>query len=166
MAAESALGESVPGDVVAEAFASVRSPGRLEVVDREPLVLLDGAHNPAGADALRAAIAEEFGADAPTTFVLGFSRERDPREMLEQLGVRPDQDLLVCTRAPHSRALAPALIGAAASDLGFASDRIEIADGAPDAIGTALLVTPTDGRIVVTGSLYLVGAARAVLVRP
>lgn len=162
-AAEAVLGETVPSAAVAAGFGSVRSPGRLEVVGREPLMLLDGAHNPAGADALRTAVAEEFGADVPTTFVVGFSRERDPREMLERLGVRPDRDLVVCTRAPHPRAQAPALIGAAARDLGFASERVEVADSLGDAIGTALLVTGRDGRIVVTGSLYLVGAARTLL---
>ncbi|MFM8971200.1 MAG: glutamate ligase domain-containing protein, partial [Actinomycetota bacterium] len=134
-------------------------------VDRDPLVLLDGAHNPDGITVLAAALAEELGADVPTTYVLGFSRERDPGEMLDRLGVRPETDLLVCTRAPHARALAPALIAAAAVDRGFAADRIEIADGVADAIGTALLATPTAGRIVVTGSLYLVGAARSVFVR-
>mgnify|MGYP003345386576 CR=1 FL=1 len=150
----------------AAGFATVRSPGRLEAVARDPLVLLDGAHNPAGVDALRVALGEEFGADVPTTFVVGFSRERDPREMLDRLGVHPERDLVVCTRAPHARALAPALIGAAARDLGCAPERVEVADNLADAIGTALLVTPADGRVVVTGSLYVVGAARSVLVRP
>ena len=59
-----------------------------------------------------------------------------------------------------------ALIGAAARDLGCAPERVEVADNLADAIGTALLVTPADGRVVVTGSLYVVGAARSVLVRP
>ncbi|MFM7224445.1 MAG: bifunctional folylpolyglutamate synthase/dihydrofolate synthase [Actinomycetota bacterium] len=164
-AAEATLGEPVPEAVAATALAGVRSPGRLEIVGRDPLVLLDGAHNPDGITVLAAALAEELGADVPTTYVLGFSRERDPGEMLDRLGVRPETDLLVCTRAPHARALAPALIAAAAVDRGFAADRIEIADGVADAIGTALLATPTAGRIVVTGSLYLVGAARSVFVR-
>jgi len=163
-AAEAALGEPVAGEAVAAGLATVSSPGRLEAVARDPLVLLDGAHNPAGINALRDAITEEFGADVPTTYILGFSRERDPREMLEHLGAQPERDLLVCTRAPHPRALAPALIGAAATDLGFAADRIEVADSAAAAVGTALLATPADGRIVVTGSLYLVGAVRPVVI--
>src|SRR5262249_8840271 len=65
-AAEAFVGMPLPRDVVVDAFAHVASPGRLEVVRRHPLVLLDGAHNVAGAHALRAALAEEF-APAPRT---------------------------------------------------------------------------------------------------
>ena len=54
---------------------------------RQPLVLLDGAHNVAGAEALRAALAEEF-APAPRTLVVGLLREKDPIEMLTALGAR------------------------------------------------------------------------------
>ncbi len=61
-AAECFVGERLATDVVSEAFASVRSPGRLEVVGRQPLLLLDGAHNVAGAQALVRALEEEFAA--------------------------------------------------------------------------------------------------------
>ena len=60
--AETFVGAPLPSEVVAEAFATVQSPGRLEVVGRHPLVLLDGAHNVAGAQALRRALEDEFGA--------------------------------------------------------------------------------------------------------
>ena len=60
MAAEAFLGAPLDPDVVASAFSRVVSPGRLEIVRRQPLVLLDGAHNVAGAEALRAALDEEF----------------------------------------------------------------------------------------------------------
>ena len=53
----------------------------------QPLVLLDGAHNVAGAEALRVALAEEFPA-GPRTFVVGLLREKDPAEMLDALGAR------------------------------------------------------------------------------
>ena len=67
--------------------ATCESPGRLEVVGHQPLVLLDGVKNVAGAHALRAALAEEF-ADAPRTLVVGLLREKEPHEMLDALGVR------------------------------------------------------------------------------
>ena len=85
-AAESFVGAPLPFDVVADAFARVQSPGRLEVVRRQPLVLLDGAHNVAGAEALRAALDEEF-SDGPRTLVVGMLREKEPHEMLAALGV-------------------------------------------------------------------------------
>ena len=86
-AAEEFVGASLPHEVVAEAFANVASPGRLEVVRRAPLVVLDGAHNVAGAEALRRSLDEEFGAVEARTLVVGFLREKDPVEMLAALGV-------------------------------------------------------------------------------
>ncbi len=84
-AAESFLGRALDADLVADAFRAVRTPGRLEVVGHQPLVLLDGVKNVAGAHALRAALADEF-ADAPRTLVVGLMREKEPHEMLEALG--------------------------------------------------------------------------------
>jgi dihydrofolate synthase / folylpolyglutamate synthase len=161
-AAESFLGERISPEVVAEAFANVRTPGRLEVVGRQPLLLLDGAHNVAGARALVSALDEEF-ATGPRTLVVGFLREKEPHEMLEALGLAASSHL-VCTRAPSPRALDPMEVANAAMDLGFDSDRIDTVDSVPDAVARALEVTPADGQVIVTGSLYTVGAARSVLV--
>ena len=85
-AAESFVAAPLPFDVVADAFARVQSPGRLEVVGRQPLVLLDGVKNVAGAQALRRALDEEF-SEGSRTFVVGMLREKEPHEMLEALGV-------------------------------------------------------------------------------
>ncbi len=76
-AAESFVTAPLPFDVVADAFARVQSPGRLEVVRRQPLVLLDGAHNVAGAEALLRALDEEF-SEGVRTLVVGLLREKDP----------------------------------------------------------------------------------------
>jgi dihydrofolate synthase/folylpolyglutamate synthase len=162
--AELFVGAPMPQDIVAEAFATVQSPGRLEVVGRNPLILLDGAHNLAGATALRHALDDEFGGGA-RTIVIGMMREKEPRPMLEALGIDGGfEGLLVCCPAPSPRALAPALVAGAARGLGVAEERVEVVDSVTEAVSTALLATPDDGEIVVTGSLYVVGAARAVLV--
>jgi dihydrofolate synthase/folylpolyglutamate synthase len=154
---------AIPPDVVAAAFARVESPGRLEVVARRPLVLLDGAHNVAGAHALRAALHEEFATTGPRSLVVGLLREKEPHEMLAALGV-DDVSLLVCCRPPSPRALDPKLVAGAAADLGVPADVIEVVDSVPEAVGAALLATPEEGQVVVAGSLYTVGAARSVLV--
>ncbi len=86
-AAECFLGRPVPEEVVADAFRTVRSPGRLEVLGHQPLVLLDGAHNVAGAHALQAALTEEF-PESPRTLVIGLLREKEPHEMLEALDAK------------------------------------------------------------------------------
>jgi dihydrofolate synthase/folylpolyglutamate synthase len=163
-AAECFVGERFADEIVAEAFASVRSPGRLEVVGRQPLLLLDGAHNVAGAQALARALDEEFAA-GPRTLVVGLLREKEPHEMLEALGVQAGVDVrVVTTRPPSPRALDPTEVANAALDLGVTDDRIDVCDSIAEAVARALEVTPADGQVIVTGSLYTVGAARAVLV--
>jgi dihydrofolate synthase / folylpolyglutamate synthase len=162
-AVEAFTNAPVPPDVVAAAFAQVSSPGRLEIVARRPLVLLDGAHNVAGAQALRAALNDGFSTDAPRALVVGFLHEKEPHEMLAALGV-DDAALVVCCRPPSARALDPALVAKAAEDLGVPPAAIEVVETVREAVGTALLATPPEGQVVVTGSLYTVGAARTVLV--
>ena len=127
------------------------------------MVLLDGAHNVAGAHALRAALSDEF-APSARTLVVGMLRERDAAEMLTALGL-DEVELLVCAPPPNPRALPPAEIADAALSLGFSDERIEIVDSVAQAVSTALLATPTEGEIIVTGSLYFVGAARAIFVK-
>jgi dihydrofolate synthase / folylpolyglutamate synthase len=162
-ATEAFVGGVVDADVVTTALARVQSPGRLEIVGRQPLVILDGAHNVAGAQALRTALDEEF-AGAPRTVVVGLLREKEPHEMLTALGI-DDAALVVCCRPPSPRGLDPQLVAKAAAELGVPADRIEVVDSVAEAVGTAQLSTLPEGQIVITGSLYVVGAARGLLVR-
>ena len=94
-AAETFFGEPFPADLVAEALATFRTPGRLEVVGREPLMILDGAHNAAGAEALVQALEEEF-APGPRTLVVGLMREKDPTVMLPALGAIEAEWVFTC----------------------------------------------------------------------
>ncbi len=160
-AAECFLGRPLEGAVVAAAFAGVRSPGRLEVVGHHPLVLLDGADNVAGATALRTALAEEFPAVA-RTFVVGLLREKEPHEMLAAFGIDTIGQL-VCCRPPSPRALDPRIVAAAAEELGVARARIEVVDRVRDAVLRGRDLAGSSGQVIVTGSLYVVGAGRAVL---
>ncbi len=162
VAAEAFLGRPLEHDVVADAFARVRSPGRLEVVAHAPLVLLDGAHNVAGAAALRVALTEEFPA-AQRTLVVGLLREKEAHEMLAAFGL-DDVAHLVCCRPPSPRAHEPATIAEAARDLGLDDARIEVVDDVARAVARARELAGESGQVVVTGSLYLVGAARHDLV--
>jgi dihydrofolate synthase/folylpolyglutamate synthase len=161
-AAEVFVGAPLEAEAVYDAFTRVRSPGRMEIVGRHPLILLDGAHNVAGAQALRAALDEAF-APAPRTLVIGLLRERDPLEMLTVFGL-DDVAQLVCARPPNPRAMASEAIAEAAERLGFPAQHIDVVDTAAEAVSSALLSTPSDGEVVITGSLSFVGAARAILV--
>ena len=151
-------------ELVADAFARVRTPGRLEVVGHQPLVLLDGVKNVAGAHALRAALADEF-ADTPRTLVVGLMREKEPHEMLEALGVRRRGAARVLpTRQPARRSTRTTSPSAALRPRGRARphrrDRRRRARRWPS---RSTSPRPT-ARSSITGSLYVVSPARAVLV--
>ena len=160
---EAFLGAPLARDIVEDALAHVSSPGRLEIVRRQPLVILDGAHNVAGAEALRDALTEEF-ATGPRTLVVGLLRQKDPHEMLAALGI-DEVAHLVCCPPPSGRALDPDELAAAARDLGVDEDHIEVAESVREAVTLALLATPEGGEVVITGSLYVVGEARSILLR-
>jgi dihydrofolate synthase / folylpolyglutamate synthase len=160
-AAECLLERPVHDELVRDVLGAVRSPGRLEVVGHRPLVLLDGAHNVAGAQALVAALAEEFPASR-RTLVVGVLREKDPLEMLGALGAA-SAARVVCCRPPSPRARDPEDLATAARELGVPDERVDVVEEVAGAIEHALDVTDPDEQIVVTGSLYVVGAARSVL---
>src|SRR5438105_11921613 len=117
-AAEAFFGAPLDADVVEEAFAGVRVPGRLEVVGRQPLVVLDGAHNPAGAAAAADAIGEAFGGTAGKVLVVGLLQGKDPGEMLDALEARGARVVVACP-APSPRSLPPADVARAARALGL-----------------------------------------------
>jgi dihydrofolate synthase/folylpolyglutamate synthase len=146
-------------EVVAGAFASFRSAGRLEVVGHSPLVILDGAHNVAGAEALVAALAEDF-LPAPRTLVVGLLREKDPAVMLRALDAGSAARVIACP-PPSPRALDPREVAVAAQALG--AGQVEVAPSVTEAVRRALDGADPEGQVVVTGSLYVVGEARASL---
>ena len=159
-AAEAFFEAPLDAAVVADAFAGVRLPGRLEVVARSPLCVLDGAHNPAGARAASAALSETFAGIAGRILVVGLLSGREPTEMLEALGAGTCRLVVTCP-PPSPRAQPPEVVAAAAADMGVDT---EIADSVPEAVALALSLATPEEMVLVTGSLYVVGAARAALV--
>jgi dihydrofolate synthase/folylpolyglutamate synthase len=159
-AVEAFFGAPLAPEVVAEAFAGLRLPGRLEVVSRHPLCVLDGAHNPAGAIAATAAVAEAFGpVISGRILVVGLLEGRDADEMLrcfDAAGAR----LVVACPPPSPRAMPAAAVAGAARALGVPAEE---ATSVSEAIATALALAGPEELVHVTGSLYVVGAARAAL---
>ena len=84
-AVEAFFGDPLSPEVVEEGLAAVRVPGRLEVLGRRPLLLVDGAHNAAGMAALADALTEEFAVDGVSVAVVGMLSGRDPSAMLAPL---------------------------------------------------------------------------------
>jgi dihydrofolate synthase/folylpolyglutamate synthase len=156
-ATEAFFGDALAPDVVAEGFAAVRVPGRLEVLGRRPLLLVDGAHNAAGMAALGAALTEEFAVDGTAVAVVGMLSGRDPSAMLEPLVAAGVRDIVVCE--PNTpRAMPVAAVAEAGRALGFV---VYEEPDVRDAVRTARGMVDADGLVVVAGSLYVVGAARA-----
>lgn len=160
-AVEALLGAPPRPELVAEGFAGVRMPGRFEVVGHRPLVVLDGAHNPAGARVANAVLSGDFAVEGRRIDVVGMLHGKDPVEMLTALG-SGRSDVVVCCTAPSPRALPAAEIAAAARALG--RDALVVDDVAA-AVEAALDEAESDDCVLVSGSLYVVGAARSHLVR-
>ncbi|HUC37384.1 MAG TPA: Mur ligase family protein [Acidimicrobiales bacterium] len=159
-AAEAFFGFALSREVVEQALGTVQIPGRLEVVGREPMVVLDGAHNVAGTEALARALVEELPAEGQTVAVVGMLAGRDPSAMLLPLASAGVRTVVACT-APSPRALPADRIAEAARAQGIAALAV---DSVPEALSLAQARLSSDGRLVVTGSLYVVADARAVLV--
>jgi dihydrofolate synthase / folylpolyglutamate synthase len=156
-AVESFFASPLSLDVVLEGFADVRMPGRFEVLGHQPLVIVDGAHNAAGADTCATVFFDDFDPAGRRVLVVGCLRARDPDEMLSAL--RADEfDVVIACTAPSARGRPSDEIAAAARRLGC--DNVRNAGTVESACNVALTDAGPDDAILVTGSLYVVGAAR------
>jgi dihydrofolate synthase/folylpolyglutamate synthase len=158
-AAEAFFDRPLDDEVVREALATVSVPGRFEVVGRTPLVILDGAHNPAGARAAAETLGD-FGIVGDRILVVGMNQGRDPREMLEALDAGAAR-AVVATAVDFPRAMPPEEIAEAARS--FHVD-VEVVPRVVDAVHRATSMATEDDLVLVTGSLYVVGEARTALV--
>jgi dihydrofolate synthase / folylpolyglutamate synthase len=142
---------------IADGIRSTRWPGRLE---RHGRVLLDVAHNPAGAWALRSALAHLEPAPRALTLVFSCLKDKAIAEMAQVLFPVFDRVVLTTVRSPRASSLETLRAAAATVHVPFTE--------APDS-GTALAMaldqTPPDGLVVVAGSVYLVGELRSKVVQ-
>lgn len=144
-------------DVIQEALSSAHMPGRFEVLGHQPLVIVDGAHNPAGADVCASVFFEDFDPAGARRLVVGCLRGRDPDDLLAAL--RADEfDSVVCCTAPSPRGLPAEDVARAARRLGC-EDAVVVPD-LESALRMAWQSAGPDDAILVTGSLYVAGAAR------
>ena len=157
-AAEAYLGELDAG-AVATAAAETLVPGRLQVIDDEPVTLLDGAHNPDGMAALAEALDDPFAAGRrPVIGVISILDDKDAAGMLSTL--LPRCDGLVLTASQNPRALPPPTLQSLAGQLGGPPCQV-IRDPRAALVRARKLAGPA-GLVVATGSIYLV----ADLLRP
>jgi dihydrofolate synthase/folylpolyglutamate synthase len=156
VAAEEFFDRPLDRALLDEALATVSVPGRLEVMGRQPLVLVDGAHNVAGMSTLAAALRDELVVAGRRVAVIGMLGGRDPRAMLEALAAAQVTSVVACT-APSPRALPAGDVAAAARAVGL---EVEVVDPVEAAVDRARAAVDDDGLVVVAGSLYVVAAAR------
>lgn len=147
-----AYGLAVPEAAVRAGCAGIRWPGRFQVVAGEPPVILDGAHNPAGAAALAASLAHHF-PGARVTCVVGVSRDKDRAGILKAL--TPVATRLVLTAAANPRATPP---GELRAHLPAVDVPVTVAEDAEVAL-TAACADPDTDVVCVAGSLFLVADA-------
>jgi len=152
-------GFDIPHAAILSGLATVQHPGRLELIPHRPTFLIDGAHNPAGAESLRTYL-DEF-ARRPLTLVFGAMRDKQ----LEQIGeiLFPVADVVVLTTVRNPRSATVEMLEPIASR--HARGQILKGDDSSTALQIARANTPAEGMICVAGSLYLVGELRPQILR-
>jgi dihydrofolate synthase/folylpolyglutamate synthase len=154
-AVEALFDRSLDEAAVRETAARVTSPGRLEVLGREPWLITDGAHNPAGMETLAAALRQEF-AGIAWTVVFGAMGDKDVAAMLDALEGR--------VAVAHTAAAdSPRAMGAT-EVAGLITERLGIPATPHASVSAAVAAARASGtHVLITGSLYVVGEARAAL---
>ena len=149
------LGYPVSTDAMVEGLREADWPGRLEVVASSPKVVLDGAHNPAGALVLGESLKKEFQYQH-LILLIGVMKDKDIESILHLLA--PLADHIILTKPNSDRAATPASLKKA---LGRNGKRAEIIEDLKEAIERGLSITGQEDLLCITGSLYTVGEARA-----
>ncbi len=151
-------GKELDPQFVREAFASLTSPGRLEVVRRSPTILLDAAHNPHGMRAVVEAVQESFTL-SPLVGVVGVMADKEVDGVLEAL--EPVLAQIVCTQNTTDRAMPAPELGDIAEGV-FGTDRVHIVPRLDDAIERGVELADVGG-VLITGSVVTAGQARILL---
>jgi dihydrofolate synthase / folylpolyglutamate synthase len=170
-AVEAFLGDRpLDADLVRGAFSRATSPGRLEIIRRSPMILLDAAHNPHGAESAAAALDDSF-AFSPLVGVIGVMSDKEYEGVLAAF--EPHLAHVVCTQNSTPRALPAAELAVTARAV-FGGDRVSLVPRLADAIDEALALAEAgevggmsigSGAVLITGSVVTVGEARAMLRR-
>lgn len=150
--------------VLREAFESVTSPGRAEVVRQAPTIVVDAAHNPAGATVLVDTVRENFRFTS-TIGIVGILGDKDALQILEVL--EPLMDTMVITQSSSPRAIPADVLAGLARDVCGDDDRVVEAAHLPDAIQAAVDAAEHGGSefagMVATGSITLAAEVRQLL---
>ncbi|HOQ08422.1 MAG TPA: folylpolyglutamate synthase/dihydrofolate synthase family protein [Clostridiales bacterium] len=139
---------------IRDGLEAARWPGRMEILSKDPVVLIDGAHNPEGAAVLRKTLDEYF-PGKPLTFIVGIAADKDYRTMLEK--TLPGCRKVITVTVPSDRALPADVLAEHASR--YCND-VMISDTIEGAVKTGIATAKPDGVVCAFGSLYYIGAVR------
>lgn len=153
----SGMGLTVDEAAIRAGFRNVRWPGRLEVVSERPLVVLDGAHNPASVKRLADSIGPVFsGRYDRLVLVLGVLADKDFIAMYDMLA--PFADEVIFTKAEYERAVPPGELMRLAGGHG---PKAVMTESVAQALELAKADAGPGDMVLVTGSLYVIGEAKA-----
>jgi dihydrofolate synthase/folylpolyglutamate synthase len=150
------MGIAMPREAIIRGLRQVYWPGRLEMIDDRPPILLDGAHNVAGARALRSYLEEIH--QGHITLIFGAMNDKDIDGMTTELYEVANS--IVLTQIPGIRSATTARLAQSALDT---TRNVIFTETVPQALSWARSVTPPGGLICVAGSLYLVGEVKRVM---
>ena len=159
VAFEAFVGRALDEALVRDALGEATSPGRLEIVERRPMLVLDGAHNPPGAEALAVALREEF-TWARLHLVVAVSSDKDLGGIVRSLA--PVVDRAYAARYAGERSATVEVVAAGFAERGVATEQFP---SVAEALAAARARADEDDLILVTGSLYTVADARRELRR-
>jgi dihydrofolate synthase / folylpolyglutamate synthase len=154
-------GVDVRPEQAAAALESVRWPGRMEVLQRNPVVIVDGAHNTASAARLAETLRDLVGATAGAALVIGTLADKDLQGIV--CGLRPVADRVYAVQPDHPRARQASEIAAVFDTAGI---RAEVCGSVEVGLRRALQDAGHDSIVCVAGSLYAVAEARSALLDP
>lgn len=148
-------GVNVSEKSIKAGLEKVKWTGRLEIIQNNPTLILDGAHNPNGVKIVRDTLKEIFSYHR-LILVLAIFDDKDYKRMIKILS--PNADLIITTKAKNPRATPPQIIAKEAAQY-IAHDKIIVTENISQAINCALSNSKEDDLICITGSLYTVGEA-------
>ncbi len=154
-----AQGWEISETAIRQGLQQVRWPGRLEVVSSQPMVVLDGAHNPAAAATLAQALERDL-SYRRLILVLGIMADKDISGILRRL--LPRADVVIFSRPRYERAATPETLESLAKNV---SQETYVIPDLKAAIQKARTLAGAEDLIVVTGSLFTIGEAREYLVQ-
>ena len=162
-AVEAFVDRQLDNELVQESFSEFSSPGRLQVLKRNPTIVIDAAHNPAGIRATKQGIEESFKFDN-LILILAFMADKDIEEILKEL--TGFAQVVVLTQTKSARALSTTALEKQVKNISGFAVRIEVSDNSDEALTKSIQIANELGNsagIIALGSVVLAGEIASIL---